>query len=73
VKLSVYNFWWLNLREKDHMANIGLDGRIILRCIFTESECGDIVCIDLAQDRDGCRALVNTLMKIGVLEKQEIS
>jgi hypothetical protein len=67
VKRSGYNFWWLNLRERDHMADIGLDGRIILRCIFTEWECGDTDWIDLAQDRDSWWALVNTLMSIRVL------
>jgi hypothetical protein len=27
-------FWWGNLREKDHMGDPGVDGRIILRWIF---------------------------------------
>jgi hypothetical protein len=67
VKISIYNFWWLKLREKDHVADIGLDGRIILRCIFTDLGCGGIDSIDLAQNRDGWRALVNTLMSIRVV------
>jgi hypothetical protein len=37
------------------MENIGVDRRIILRCIFTEGGCRGIDRIDLAQDRDGCR------------------
>jgi hypothetical protein len=24
-------FWWANLRERDHMGDPGIDGRIILR------------------------------------------
>jgi hypothetical protein len=24
-------FWWGNLRERDHLGNPGVDGRIILR------------------------------------------
>jgi hypothetical protein len=24
-------FWWLNLKERDHIEDTGLDGRIILR------------------------------------------
>jgi hypothetical protein len=24
-------FWWVNLREKDHLEDPGVDGRIILR------------------------------------------
>jgi len=27
-------FWWGNLRERDHLGDPGVDGRIILRCIF---------------------------------------
>jgi len=27
-------FWWGNLRERDHLVNLGVDGRIILKWIF---------------------------------------
>jgi hypothetical protein len=27
-------FWWENLRERDHWENPGVDGKIILRRIF---------------------------------------
>jgi len=27
-------FWWRNLRERDHWEDPGLDGKIILKCIF---------------------------------------
>jgi hypothetical protein len=27
-------FWWGNLRERDHLGDPGVDGRIILRRIF---------------------------------------
>jgi len=27
-------FWWRNLKERDHLGDPGVDGRIILRCIF---------------------------------------
>jgi hypothetical protein len=26
--------WWENLRERDHLGGPGVDGRIILKCIF---------------------------------------
>jgi len=29
-------FWWGNLRERDHMEDLGVDGRVILRWIFRE-------------------------------------
>jgi hypothetical protein len=29
-------FWWGNLRERDHLEEPGIDGRIILRWIFME-------------------------------------
>jgi hypothetical protein len=27
-------FWWGNLRGRDHWGDPGIDGKIILRCIF---------------------------------------
>jgi hypothetical protein len=31
-------FWWGNLREKDHLGDPGIDGRIILRWIFRKRD-----------------------------------
>jgi len=31
-------FWWRNLRERDHLGDAGVDGRIILRWIFRKSD-----------------------------------
>jgi hypothetical protein len=28
-------FWWGNLRERDHLGDAGVDGRIILRWMWT--------------------------------------
>ena len=33
-------FWWRNLRERDHLGDPGLDGRIILRWIFRKWDVG---------------------------------
>jgi hypothetical protein len=27
-------FWWGNLRERDHMTDLGVDGRVILKWIL---------------------------------------
>jgi hypothetical protein len=54
-------------RQRDHLENQGIDGRIVLTC--TSKKCdggGDIDWIDLTQDRDRWRALVNAVMKLWV-------
>jgi hypothetical protein len=51
------------MKERDNLGNLGVDGRIILRCL-QEVECGDMDWIEVAQDRDRWRALVNAVMKI---------
>ena len=47
------------------MEDPGVDGRIILKWIF-ERLGGGIDWIDLAQDRDRWRAVVNTVMNLRV-------
>jgi hypothetical protein len=35
VRGEVYTgFWWGNLREREHVGDPGIDGRIILRWVF---------------------------------------
>jgi len=55
-------FWWGNLRERKHLEDPGVDGRIILRWIFRKWNVG--TWIELAQDRDRWRALVNAVMNL---------
>ena len=33
-------FWWGNLRERDHLGDSAVDGRIILRWIFRNWDVG---------------------------------
>ena len=56
-------FWWGNLRERDHLEDLSVDGRIILKEVRWG---GDVDWIDLAQDRNRWRALVNAVMNLWV-------
>ena len=52
-------FGWGNLRERGYLKDLDVDVRIIFRWI-----CGKW--IELAQDGDGCRALLNAVTNIRV-------
>jgi hypothetical protein len=58
-------FWWGNIRERDHLEGAAVDGRIILKWIL-ENWDGGMDWIDLVQDRDRWRALVNAVMNCRV-------
>jgi hypothetical protein len=59
-------FWWGNLRERDHLGDPGVDVRIILRWDFRKLAMGGMDWIELAQDRNRWRAIVNAVMNIWV-------
>jgi len=37
---GIYRFWWGNLRDRDHLGDPGIDGRIILSWIFRKWDVG---------------------------------
>jgi hypothetical protein len=53
------------MREGEHLEDRGVDGRITLKRIFDKWD-GVLDWIDLAQDRDKWRALVNAVMNLSV-------
>jgi len=55
-----------NLRERDHLGDPGVDGRIMLRWIFRKWDVGGMELIELAQDMDSWRALVIAVMNLRV-------
>jgi hypothetical protein len=59
-------FWWGNLRERHHLEDPGIDGRIILRQIFRKWVGGSMDWIVLAQDRGRWWELVNVAMNLQV-------
>jgi len=51
---------------KRPLGNHSLDGRLILRWIFRKQDVGGLDWIELAQDMDRWRALVNAIMNLRV-------
>ena len=59
-------FWWGNLREREHLENTGIDGKII-EMDLQEVRCEGMAWIELAQDRDRWWAIVNVVVNLRVL------
>jgi hypothetical protein len=57
---------WGNLRETDHWQDLGIDVEDNIKMDLQEVGCGDLDWIELAQDRDRWRALVNAVMNFRV-------
>jgi hypothetical protein len=63
--------WWESPKEGDHLEERGIDGRMGSEWILGRLAGGGCVeWIDLAQDRDQWRALVNTVINLRVLAPQ---
>jgi hypothetical protein len=58
---------WGNLRGRDQLEDVGVDGRMILKWIFKKwDEGGHMDWFDMAQDRDRWWAIVNVVMNLQV-------
>ena len=66
-------FWWGKLRERDHLEDPGIGGRIILRWIFRKWNGGGMDWIGLAQDRVRWRAVAKAVMTFGFRKIRGIS
>ena len=45
-------FWWGDLRERDHLGDLCVDGRIILKWIIRKWDVWGMDWMEVAQDRD---------------------
>jgi hypothetical protein len=58
-------FRWEKLNEKEHLEDQDIDGRIILIWMFRKRDGGEDW-IDVAQDRDRRRAILNRIISFPV-------
>jgi hypothetical protein len=65
ARRGVYRVLVGNLRGRDHLEDLGVDGRILFKWVVKNWD-GGMDWIYLAQDRDGWRALVNAVMNLRV-------
>jgi hypothetical protein len=59
-------FWWGNLRERDYWGDSGIDERVNIKMDVQELGCGGMDWIELTQNRDKLRAIVNAVMNLRV-------
>jgi hypothetical protein len=58
-------FLWGYLRNRDHLEDPGIDGRLIFKWIFKKWDEG-VDWIQLPQDRDRWQTLLNVLLNLQV-------
>ena len=56
--------WWRNLKKRDHLEDLGIDGRIILKWIINRMV--KLQLDELAVDRDKRWAIVNMVMNLWI-------
>jgi hypothetical protein len=59
-------YWWENQKERDHWEDQNIGAWIILKRILQRWDGVVLDSIDLAQNRNQWRALVNTVMNLRV-------
>jgi hypothetical protein len=37
-KIVAWGFWWVNLSKGDHLENVDIEGRMILKCFFKKGD-----------------------------------
>ena len=55
--------WWVNLRERDRLEDLELDGSIRLKYVIKDCN-GSMDWSDLAQNMDRCQALVKAVINL---------
>jgi hypothetical protein len=61
-------YWWESQKERDHWEDLDVGVRIILRWMLERWDGMDW--IDLPQDRDQWRAVLNTVINLRVQKKK---
>jgi len=59
-------FWWGNLRERDYLEDLSVDGRIIFEWIFKEQDLEGVNWTDVARDKVSWRAVLIKELKFRV-------
>jgi hypothetical protein len=67
-RTGAYRVWWGNLRERGDLKDIGINGRIMLKCII-KCNGGGMDWTDLAQDMERWQTLVTAVMNLRVPKK----
>jgi hypothetical protein len=63
-EVCIIEYWWESQKERDHWKDQHIGGSTTLRMDLKEIGCDGMDWIDLVQDRDRWRALVNTVMNL---------
>jgi hypothetical protein len=66
---NVYRVLWESQKERDHLEDQGVDGRMGSEWILGRLAGGSVDWIKLAQNRDRWRGLVDTVINLRVLSK----